>query len=284
MTEANGSMRQSRILACGVARNCEKSLAATIEALYCATKSSAEVIFHIVESDSSDRTLPVLKELSEQYPLTFQSEGSLRSAMRSRTERIAHCRNKLVDFAKANELERFTYVLMADLDGVNDSISRSDLASCWEVEVPWDVLTANQLEGYYDVWALRCEGWLVEDCWAAARRLEAAFGKKRAVDMAVRSRQICIPASTTPIEVESAFGGLGLYRRTAFVSGRFRGLTADGEQICEHVPFNGELRTAGFKIFINPALLNTSPPEHIKSSLSLSRVILEKLRLKATLG
>lgn len=220
----------------------------------------------------------MLGNLSERYPLTFQTEGTLRTTVPNRTDRIAHCRNRLVDLAKSREFETFDYVLMADLDGLNDNLSHAVLAGCWEVKVPWDVLTANQPEGYYDVWALRCEGWLNEDCWAAARRLEPDLGKKRAVEMAVRSRQITIPADASPIEVDSAFGGLGLYRRAAFISGRFRGSAADGTEICEHVPFHADLRDAGFRIFINPALVNSAPLEHITSAPAALERMLQKFR------
>lgn len=268
---------QSRILVCGVARNCENSLAKSIQALSNATRFFHEVRFHIVESDSADRTPQILDDLGKLYPLTFQSEGKLCRVIPSRTSRIAHCRNQLVELAKTPEFESFEYVLMADLDGVNNDVHPSVLANCWNIRTPWDVLTANQPEGYYDVWALRCEGWLSEDCWVAARELEPVFGKKIAIEMAVRSRQIRIPASTALIEVDSAFGGLGLYRRAAFISGHYTGSTPEGTDICEHVPFHADLRNAGFRIFINPALVNSSPSEHLAMAPSTGGKLLQKL-------
>jgi hypothetical protein len=63
------------------------------------------------------------------------------------------------------------------------------------------------------------------------------------------------------IEVESAFGGLAIYRREALLEGRYNGVR-DGEGICEHVPLHAELRAKGRRIFINPALINANRTDH----------------------
>lgn len=77
--------------------------------------------------------------------------------------------------------------------------------------------------------------------------------------LAVRSKQICLPERLGLIEVESAFGGFGLYKKTAFLSGRYSGREGD-QDICEHVPFHRKLRSNEYKLYINCALINCEKP------------------------
>ena len=60
------------------------------------------------------------------------------------------------------------------------------------------------------------------------------------------------------IEVDSAFGGLGIYTHEAFLACRYAGTDnqAGGIDVADHIPFHRDLRTKGFRIFINPALIN----------------------------
>lgn len=276
-SEPNVPISQAHVLVCGVARNCAHSAPGSIAALHQAARQVGTVRYHIVESDSDDNTAGILTELSTLYPLTFQSEGNLRSTMPSRTDRIAHCRNQLVDLVKTKEFDDIDFVVMADLDGLNETVSAKGLASCWGVKAPWGALTANQPEKYYDIWALRHDDWVPDDCWARFRRLKPEFGKKIAREMAIDSRQISIPSRAQVIEVDSAFGGLALYRKAAFIAGKYRGSNPDGSEVCEHVPFHAGLREAGFRVFINPALVNSAPMEHISGAPSLLQQLFQKL-------
>jgi hypothetical protein len=58
--------------------------------------------------------------------------------------------------------------------------------------------------------------------------------------------------------VDSAFGGLGIYRREAFLAGRYAGTDdlAGGIDVADHTPYHRQLRQKGYRIFINPALIN----------------------------
>ncbi len=77
------------------------------------------------------------------------------------------------------------------------------------------------------------------------------------------------------IEVDSAFGGLAIYRREALLGGRYSGVH-EGCAICEHVPLHAELRARGYRIFINPALINAHRTDHsarVRFSVRLRRQI-----------
>jgi hypothetical protein len=69
---------------------------------------------------------------------------------------------------------------------------------------------------------------------------------------------ITIPESADWIPVDSAFGGLGIYRRSILSGARYSGADEDGDGTCEHVPLNNQLRARGARIFINPRLINTT--------------------------
>lgn len=264
-------IEDAALLVGGLARNCQETLAATIAALERATAGFRERTILIVESDSDDETVKRLEKLQGEGRLTFVSLGSLQQEFPLRTARIAHCRNHILDFVKQSGSE-FDYVMLADMDGLNASLTRMSVEDCWLRSTDWDVVTANQEHAYYDIWALRHPDWVPRDCWQSVRTLERYFGFAEARQMAVHSRQAQIRLSAPLLEVESAFGGLAIYRREAFVVGEYLGLE-DGREVCEHVHFHRKLRQEGFRIYINPQLINASPADHLDSIRWKSRLL-----------
>jgi hypothetical protein len=214
----------------------------------------------VVESDSSDDTVKKLEELQGVIKnFSYVSAGNLSEKYRRRTDRIALCRNLIIDEVSKNPL--FTdidYIAMADLDGMNGLVTPEKIAQCWEVDEPWDVITANQLGEYYDIWGLSHPYWNPMDCWEQKRQLENVLGNDMAQNIAVACKQSPIDPRADLIEVDSAFGGLGLYKREAFLAGRYAGTDelAGGIDVADHTPYHRELRQKGFRIFINPALIN----------------------------
>ena len=207
------------------------------------------------------------------------SLGHLSKTLPQRTVRIAHCRNLIVDAVSADA--EVDYVLLADFDGVNSTVTRAGIESAWRSEIPWEAVTANQRGPYYDIWALRHPFWSPNDCWEAARELTPLFGVALARRMAVSSRQVRLREDAGLVEVDSAFGGLGLYCRTAFVAGRYRGLDETGAEICEHVPFHNDLRAKGHRLFINPALLNSAQAEHHSGAVGRTHRLVRRIETAA---
>lgn len=248
------------VVVAGVARDCGKSIAATLEALRNASVGFRRADFAIVESDSTDETRQELNRLASEMDLSFECLGRLADTIPARTQRIAHARNRMVELVREKYPDN-DYVIVADLDGVNDNVTKAGIESAWSSIEPWDVVTANQPGRYYDIWALRHASWSPNDCWQAARELEPVFGRNQARRLAVWSRQANLPTHAPLLEVDSAFGGLAIYRSDAFFSGQYSGIN-DGLEVCEHVPFHECIRAAGFRIFINPALLNRPQAEH----------------------
>jgi hypothetical protein len=101
------------------------------------------------------------------------------------------------------------------------------------------------------------------DCWNEARSLYASgMNPVKSWVKAIRDKQIIIPENEDWIEVTSAFGGLAIYKREAFLEGNYQTFSDDELNVSEHVPFNLKLVASGHRIFINPKMTNFSLNEH----------------------
>lgn len=248
----------------GLARNCGRSIERDLNRLERATRIFRHVHFLVVESDSTDATLDVLRRLEQSRPaLRHISLGALREQHPMRTDRIARCRNAYLDaIATDPRYAGVSHVLMVDLDGVCRGLDAAGLASCWQLAVPWSVCTANQGDYYYDIWALRHPVWCPGDAWREHDALVPLLGETEATNVSLFSRMVHIPRTAAPIEVESAFGGAAIYARAAALAARYDGLDAQGREVCEHVAYHARLRAAGHRIVINPALISARTTKH----------------------
>lgn len=254
----------TRPLVAGLVRNCAKGIGVDLQLLQQALQGFGEVRWLLVESDSTDDSLKVLESLGRQLPgFRYVSLGSLRSQRPLRTDRIAHCRNAYLDELDHNPLYAdVDTVFVTDFDRVNTHLTAQALRSCWQRD-GWDGCMANQAGPYYDVWALRHPEWSPNDCFAQMRFLERqGLTPERALRAAVDSRMITISPEADWIEVDSAFGGLAVYRREALRGLRYHGLDAAGLETCEHVALHAQMRARGARLFINPRLINAGWTEH----------------------
>ena len=273
------SIEESVILLAGTARNVAEHIENEVLTLLQSFDNFKKIYCLIVESDSNDLTLNKLRQLRERISnFEILSLGALAKTMPKRTERLAYCRNKVIDQVRTNPAyQDVDFIVMADLDGVNLDLNSKKIASCWSSKINWDVVTANQGDIYYDIWALRHPYWSPVDCIQQARHLEKIFSERAANNLAVWAKMIYLPEDRGFIPVDSAFGGLGIYKREAFLVGTYRGLSEDGVEICEHVYFHSNLRQAGYHIYINAALINCEC--HPTDSPTIKRP-----RLRSTLG
>jgi glycosyltransferase involved in cell wall biosynthesis len=253
---------QQDVLIVGLARNCAKTLPATVQRLAAAMPAFRTVRWLVVESDSSDDTVDVLEQLCSTVPgFGYRTMGRLADRFPERTDRLAHCRNVYLEhLAQLNSsgypASRTGFLVVADLDGVNNELTAEGIRSCW-VRDDWSVCAANQQGLYYDIWALRHAQWCAGDCWEQSRFLERYTGNAgNARKVSIYGRMINIPEDSEWLEVDSAFGGLAIYRTQALGDARYVGLTAQGRPVCEHVALHAAMRADGARIFINPRLVN----------------------------
>lgn len=273
---------EASVLIVGLVRNCGQRLVddvQKIEAAFCAAKQTQ---FLIVESDSTDDSCKTLEQLSiEKVNFNYESLGKLQATHPKRTDRIAYCRNHYLRAIKEHaSYQHVDYVVVADLDGVNAKLNAAAVASCWDYD-NWDVCTANQSGPYYDIWALRHRLWSPNDCWQQVSFLRSlGVSQFKAVVSSVYNRMIRISPASQWIEVDSAFGGLAIYRKESIVSASYVGLTDQGDEVCEHVSLHGQIRAAGGRIFINPLLINSDGPEHSRNAAAFYGSLIYWIRLK----
>lgn len=264
--KASTCLSEQRVIVVGALRNCEKTVRNDVQRLFESLRQCKALSWLVVESDSSDKTLESLRVLEADVPnFRFISLGSLRHTIPIRTQRIAHCRNVYLEQLNSNPLySDIDFVVVADLDGVNNLISIEGFASCW-VRYDWDVCTANQRGPYYDIWALRHRVWSPNDCMRQYEFLLAhKVSREDALWAAMLSKMIRIGESEEWIEIDSAFGGLAIYRRPILDGVAYSGLDDVGGEVCEHVSVNSQIRSNGHRIFINPRLINTAETDHAR--------------------
>lgn len=129
----------------------------------------------------------------------------------------------------------------------------------------------NAYGPYYDLWALRDGKSFSRDVWE--EQFEYVLSEKTddvtAYKNVVEPRIFTLPETAEPIEVMSAFGGLGIYKLSFALNGVYQGakskdVTDKGKkrhikwQTCEHVSFNEEIVRSGHKLYILPFLINRS--------------------------
>lgn len=266
---AHKKKSDSNILVAGVVRNCAKQVRSDVLKIRDALVGSKSISWLLVESDSNDQTIEVLKSLkNEILNFDFITVGTLRDRMPIRTDRLAYCRNTFLEAIRSQEKYRdIDYVLVSDFDGMNTHLTPASIDSCWERD-DWDVCTANQDGPYYDVWTIRHPFWSPNDCFEQYRfMLGLKVSAFKAYYEAVYSRMITIPMDAEWIEVDAAFGGLSLYKKEVIICSSYAGVTPAGVEICEHVVLSEGIKKAGFKIFLNPRLINTKRSEHINKAL-----------------
>jgi len=121
----------------------------------------------------------------------------------------------------------------------------------------WSVMTANLIDPYYDIWALRTlsDTVLNYDVWHRVWGMQhiTNYCQDSLIDNTVRIHQKPFPMKLGVLEVRSAFGGAGLYNMEATTYCNYSG---EGHT-CEHVLFHLCMREANqAKIFINSRFTN----------------------------
>lgn len=274
---------QFKVAFVGLARDCAHALPPILGAIEDFASDLADWGYVFFENNSVDRTVRLLEKFNAKHGRGLvRSYGDLQSQIRSRTERLALLRNRCIDEILGSErLRDFDFVVVIDLDAVNETIDKNRLLELMRMDDPdWAAVFANQSERYYDIWALRHPTWSPDDCWKRVRERPAGMTKEEAVAEFVQKRREKIDPDRGFIEVESAFGGLGLYRLSALDGCRYVGLAADGTETCEHVAFHNDMRENGGRLYVDAKLLNGRGSHRHNSGMSLKTRLLRKINKK----
>ena len=240
-----GVASRSNVLFCGIARNIERHLPYTIariKALGSLFKSYGVFIF---ENDSNDRTLAQLQKwASEDNRVNVESATWNPPPFddpRGRVRRfyMAKARNEYLRFARhISQKQLLDYIIIMDMDLAGGWSYHGVLNSLGK-HTPWDVIGSNSL--YY---ANKDNEWfkLFYDSWAFRTLDHPEPLEDQEANCFVFNR------GEPMIEVNSCFGGLGIYR-PYFIS---EGIDYTDED-CDHPTLHNELVKRGYKIFLNPS-------------------------------
>lgn len=218
------------VIICGVVKNAATHLKKNMDmALQLGSKCTTFKIV-IYENNSSDATKSILSDYSTHPNFKIIMEDiSAEDIKRNssiwaytavtgsdhpcRMEQIAHARNRLIDEIKQDSYTDFNYVVMIDFDAqyflIDGILNSLQLVQ----EKPMRVIYANS-PNYYDYYALR-----------STHSVFNLFGPEVMGEhfwqtMNIHRLQLS-PSSDSLLSVYSAFNGIGVYNKHAFVSHRF---------------------------------------------------------------
>lgn len=233
-----------------IARNAMPALGNTLLLAAAVARGFRSCRMFVFENDSDDATPQVLDAVAADHSSWFsvrhETLGGVdaRGFEPERTARLAYCRNQCMNWVRESaDTTSWTIVLDTDpaggfsVDGVFNSVYRlSELQLRHAVPQPGGMASYSLWRrgsgiAHYDAWAARPVSW-----WRD-RRDEIGFKWFSA---------FLPPVGSPPCPMNSAFGGLGVYRTEAFLCGGYSG------EDCEHVPHHKRMREAGYQMWLNP--------------------------------
>jgi glycosyltransferase involved in cell wall biosynthesis len=271
----------------GLARDCAATVPQVLGNISRMSRLFAESAFIFVENDSRDSTKTEIRRWCQDKPnARLISLDGLAASCPIRTIRLETARNHYLSLIRS-DFRAHDFLFVLDCDEVNAApidlhmVTRAVEFLAGEPDRAG--VFGNAKGNYYDLWALRHPVLCPGDVWEEACDYALKYGVPD--DEAFRqtfSKRIfkIAPDTAAPLEVDSAFGGLGIYnvpsvlRNTRHYVGHKRksvrlpapqanggGVRELGWQCCEHVSFNAGFRELGQKLFVLPYLVNCETPD-----------------------
>lgn len=269
-------MAGDSVLIVGTISNVSRVLAKDFERVFKSLSRFASISTYLVESDSTDNTKLVLSEMKKTYPnFEYVELGDLRNNIPDRIERIRFCRNVYVRYIRSNyTINNWDFVVVVDLDGMNTAITTKSLNTCFTSTMNWDGCFANQKHGYYDLYALRHPEWMPNNCFDDLAKEKNKIAEKfsdpkkllekfrsiikfdKARKISIYNKMHVIKKNTSWIKVDSAFGGLAIYKSVVFIHANYD--KSSTSYVSEHVDFHANLMDTHPNLYINPKLINSN--------------------------
>lgn len=261
--------RPSLIYFAGLARDCEEAIAPNLEALIriADSRDNCQCLIFLLENDSKDRTGELLCNFSEKFAdrvKLWQLPG-LGLAKPERIDRLAWCRNFLLEQIRQAVVDPAASLYVPiDLD--DQILASLDPAGFWRAVDRFEAEGINGLfpisrPYYYDLLALRAPGWVEADHQELVATSRPRLGWFRSLQQFVfaKQRPISSFAADTLIPVDSAFGGIGIYRFLAIDASRYHVIWLGRYFECEHVSFNQPIGS----LYIDAGLVVQAPVGHL---------------------
>jgi hypothetical protein len=275
----------------GCTRDCAQFLPSVLNNISHMARLFKESAYIFVENDSHDATKEILRSWCANQPAarTVSLDGLARDCP-LRTVRLERARNAYLEIVKS-EYSSFDYMFVLDCDDVGAQTIEDDIIikalGFLESESRNAAAFANSKGHYYDLWALRQNTLCPNDPWEELCDLvlKGGMSENEAYEASFAKKIFQFDSNADPIEVESAFGGLGIYKiksilrndstyvgsKKKLIPSRFvynnavHGNTEVGWQQCEHVSFNLGFKRNNEKLFILPYLINCTTLEVVNT-------------------
>ena len=265
-----------KIIFAGLAQNCEKHLLAVFSNIEKISEFASETAYIFIENDSIDNTKQIIQNFStNKNNFKFLTLDGL-SQVKPRTIRLEFLRNFYLEIIKRDAyLSSFDLLVLMDMDEVNTyTIDITALDRALKFLYSSENIAGifpNQIGSYYDMWAFRHQEICPVDIWEEVSNyaLLHQCSDQEAFNNTFAKKILNIPPNMTPIEVNSAFGGLGIYKLNfilnnpnPYLGSKVKILEISPQinfckvQICEHVHFHQGIRSLGGKLVILPEFIN----------------------------
>jgi len=271
------------LIIAGLARDCAHSLPGLLEQLSALADHFETSRFIFLENDSLDETKAVLRNFAtSRLDVHIEFFDAIGRQHPKRTDRLAFLRNTILQIAfSVAPNPHNSYLMLLDMDGAITQIDTDRIVNhIQNADGSWAGLFANQLDYYYDLWALRHPTYCPYDIWQKVRDRPKGMDKKQAIATYITPLHFSLDPDQGMIEVESAFGGLGIYQLSALQDCLYIGLDREGNEICEHVALNRTIRSNGGKLFIDAGLITGTGHEPHAPAKSKIKKIYDKIRVK----
>lgn len=229
---------RSHIIVAGLCRDNEKVLPLTLNRIAKLADYFQDAYLCILENDSKDRTPDILANTLWDYPyesravckkLNMPKHGSVKTY--ERIVDMANLRTDLQGMVRiANEENPSEYVVLIDLD-----------IHGFSYEGIFHSLT-------YEFEAMASNGLIYQEQEGqTVRRYFDSYGSKFIPEKTEEEKNLLLlHRGENPIKVDSGFGGLCIYKTSAYLKGKYS--VPDWRNHCEHIPFHEHM-----KCFINPS-------------------------------
>jgi len=235
------------LLITGITKNNEKYISAVLNNVEKYSSLFKDYYALFIDGYSQDSTFEIIKNWckkdSEKRKVYYQLHKDI-----PRPYSLQEARNMYMCLLE-EKFGKNVFLLILDCDDVNSNEINLECFKTNFEHKNWDAMFSNNTKAYYDIWALRKED-CDYDCWEMVNKT----GDQSYVDKHFQN----IPSTTPLIECYSAFGGTGLYNTEKLRGLRYSSFEqkdSNMKQVCEHVPFNTNLKDRGGKMFINPKYL-----------------------------
>lgn len=230
-----------------------------------------------VENDSKDNTKHIINQWGKSAGnFHFINFDGLDAREKHRTLRLEITRNAYIDFLINHPHVKDTdFVIVLDLDDrATHPLNEQDLIRAIHFlhnRKNGAAVFANQIGSYYDLWALRHPLLCPFDFWHEVMKhaLTTRNSDQESMDAIYQKVVHSIDPTEDPILVESAFGGLGIYKYKYLVENPMRYVGSCTHYVlgetenffykmesCEHVTLHKGISLQGGEMFILPNLIN----------------------------